>query len=190
MSKTAASSWLLTTPKFHNRLLEADPSLFLRLLGKPHVTIQHMSVVMAQQMFPTAGVPSGALFVSSKTTSSKEPFIAWASKYLAERGAPILPLDGGACRTLFKEASEDDLRECCATQLLADIKSSDNVSCHLLRHRRTVLAALPPLLHCCTAALPPPPPPPPPPPRRRRRRCRLHCGSCGQAGGWAGMWWD
>ena len=79
---------MLRTARFHNRLLEADRDFFLGVLG----------------------VAKGSLFVSQKTTESKEPFLKWAATYLARRGAPLFPIAAGAHKLLFTEASEDELQ--------------------------------------------------------------------------------
>jgi len=96
-------SWLLRSPRFSNRLLEAEPAFFVQ------------SVL---------GVPQGAVFVSKRTTESKEPFVAWASSYLAARDAPLLPLEAGAHKALFKEASEAELEALCVKHLLHDEKDA------------------------------------------------------------------
>lgn len=92
-------TWLTKSMRFLNRLLEADPAFFVH---------------------DVFGVPRGALFVSSRTTSSKEPFIQWAATFLAAHGAPLLPLEPKANKHLFSEVSEAELEEACVKQLLAN----------------------------------------------------------------------
>ena len=94
-------SWLLRTPRFTNRLLESEKEFFLRALG----------------------VPKGAVFVSSRTTASKDAFVKWAAQYLASRGAPLHPLGVGASKILFAEVSPEELEGLCVRSLLAEQKS-------------------------------------------------------------------
>ena len=61
-------TWLTKSPRFLNRLLEAYAEFFVRDVFE---------------------VPAGAIFVSKKTTESKDPFVKWASSYLTQRGAPV-----------------------------------------------------------------------------------------------------
>ncbi|KAL1528737.1 hypothetical protein AB1Y20_010070 [Prymnesium parvum] len=62
--------------------------------------------------------PKGALFVSKRTTQSQDPFIKWASDFLAQLGAPIFPLEPKANKHLFCEVSEEELEERCVAELL------------------------------------------------------------------------
>ncbi|EOD29381.1 hypothetical protein EMIHUDRAFT_204032 [Emiliania huxleyi CCMP1516] len=101
-SASGGGSWLLRTPRFTNRLLEAHRPFFLGALG----------------------VPAGALFASRRTTESGDPFLKWAAAFLARRGAPLLPLEPGASKALFSEASEDELQERCVKELLAELKKA------------------------------------------------------------------
>ena len=101
-SASGGGSWLLRTPRFTNRLLEAHRPFFLGALG----------------------MPAGALFVSRRTTESGDPFLKWAAAFLARRGAPLLPLEPGASKALFSEASEDELQERCVKELLAELKKA------------------------------------------------------------------
>ena len=94
-------SWLLRTPRFTNRLLETEKEFFLRALG----------------------VPKGAVFVSSRTTASKDAFVKWAAQYLASRGAPLHPLGVGASKILFAEVSAEELEGLCVRSLLAEQKT-------------------------------------------------------------------
>ena len=56
-------------------------------------------------------MPRGALFVSRRITDSKDPFVKWASGYLARRGEPVYALEPKANKHLFVEVSEDELEE-------------------------------------------------------------------------------
>ena len=95
-------SWLTKSPRFLNRLLEADPAFFVH------------------EVF---GLPKGTLFVSQRTTQSKDPFVKWASAFLTARGAPVLPLEPKAHKALFTEVSEEELEAACVKELLkADTK--------------------------------------------------------------------
>lgn len=92
-------TWL-TKPgasRFVNQLLAADPDFFR------HTVL---------------GIAKGSLFVSKRTTESKEPFLKWASAFLAQRGAPLVALEPKANRHLFSEASEEELEERCVAELL------------------------------------------------------------------------
>ena len=100
-------SWLLRSPRFSNRLLETDPAYFV------HEVLR---------------VPEGAVFVSRRTTESKEPFVAWAARFLAARDAPLLPLDASAHKLLFKEATEQELEALCVSHLLKEEKDKDGAS--------------------------------------------------------------
>lgn len=97
-------SWLTRTPRFFNQLLEQHNDFFVH------------------ECF---GVPRGALFVSKRTTESKDPFIKWASAFLAARGAPILALEPKANKHLFQEVSEAELEERCVKELLQDAKRAN-----------------------------------------------------------------
>ena len=59
-----------------------------------------------------------------RTTESGDPFLKWAAAFLARRGAPLLPLEPGASKALFSEASEDELQERCVKELLAELKKA------------------------------------------------------------------
>jgi len=98
-------SWLMATPRFLNQLLQQRNEFFVH---------------------DVFGVPRGALFVSKRTTDSKQPFIKWASSFLERRGAPLLPLEPKANKFLFTEVSEAELEERCVRELLADAKR-DNI---------------------------------------------------------------
>jgi len=97
------NTWLTSSPRFLNQLLEAAPEFFL---------------------YDVFGVPRGALFVSKRTTDSMDPFIRWASAFLARRGAPLLPLEPKANKHLFHEVSEEELQERCVHELLRDAKQN------------------------------------------------------------------
>eukprot|EP00937_MAST-01D_sp_MAST-1D-sp2_P001201 g1201.t1 len=63
------------------------------------------------------GFPRGCIFISSKTTSTGGPFTKWASAFLKEHGAPLVPLALGASKTLFDEVHPEELRDRCAAIL-------------------------------------------------------------------------
>ena len=90
-------TWLTKSVRFLNRLLEADRDFFVH---------------------DVFGVPAGAIFVSKRTTESKDPFIKWASGYLTGKGAPVLPLAPKANKHLFQEVSEEELEAACVRELL------------------------------------------------------------------------
>mmetsp|Transcript_50294 Transcript_50294/g.132827 ORF Transcript_50294/g.132827 Transcript_50294/m.132827 type:complete len:822 (+) Transcript_50294:738-3203(+) len=83
---SSAPTWLTRAPRFLNRLLEAYNEFFVRDVFE---------------------VPPGALFVSKRTTDSKEPFIKWA------------------CGYLFREVSEAELEERCVAELLRHVAEVD-----------------------------------------------------------------
>jgi hypothetical protein len=72
---SSATPWLLRSPAFHRRLLDADRDFFVH---------------------DVFGFPKSAIFVSSRTMASKDPFIAWAAGFLQVKGAPLTPLEQGA----------------------------------------------------------------------------------------------
>lgn len=74
-------------------------------------------------------MPAGALFVSKRTTESKQPFIKWASDFLGQIGAPIFPLDPKANKHLFSEVSEEELEDRCVVELLRSKEELAKVSC-------------------------------------------------------------
>ena len=98
-------TWL-TKPgasRFVNQLLGCDPEFFR------HTVL---------------GLPQGCLFVSKRTTDSKQPFIKWASAYLAAKGAPLVPLEPKSNRHLFTEASEEELEARCVQELLKGVSKN------------------------------------------------------------------
>lgn len=98
------SNWLLRSPRFLNRVLEQQKDFVL------HGILE---------------VPRGAIFVSSKTTKSADPFIKWASSFLERRGAPLVAIDPGANRYLFEEVGEAELTERCVDILSKDAKNAE-----------------------------------------------------------------
>ncbi len=96
---SSSPSWLLRSPRFMNRILEAYRDFFIH---------------------DVFGIPPGAIFVSSRTTNSKDPFTSWAAAFLETRGAPLVPLEPGSNRQLFMEVNETELVERCVTYLLED----------------------------------------------------------------------
>jgi hypothetical protein len=86
------SSWLLKSQGFINRILEQERDFIL-------YRVMNFSV--------------GSIFISSKTTQSKDPFLSWASKFLKEHEMPLVPIEKGANKILFQEADEYTLTEQC-----------------------------------------------------------------------------
>lgn len=101
--KSISGSWLLQSPRFLNRILEQHKDFILHRILR---------------------VPRNAICVSSKTTKCKDPFVQWASTYLARRGAPLYPIEKGANRCLFQEVSQDELTLRCVEFLKRDLNSS------------------------------------------------------------------
>jgi hypothetical protein len=102
--------WLFRTPRFSNRLLEMHREFFVH---------------------DVLGVAKGAVFVSSRTTASKEPFIVWACEFLKARQAPVYPIEVGSNKLLFEEVGEYELAGLVVKFLLNESKSrssSSNVS--------------------------------------------------------------
>uniref|UniRef100_A0A6U6CTT5 Uncharacterized protein n=1 Tax=Odontella aurita TaxID=265563 RepID=A0A6U6CTT5_9STRA len=90
------ASWLLKSPRFMNNILE-----------------QYKDFILHDVM----RVPKGAIYVSSKTTNSSDPFIKWASDFLRNSGCPLEPIEPGANRYLFQEVNEAELVERCVDVL-------------------------------------------------------------------------
>ena len=59
---------------------------------KGHVSREQIEA--ATKILRALGVPKGAVFVSSRTTASKDAFVKWAAQYLASRGAAAHPSGG------------------------------------------------------------------------------------------------
>ena len=101
----SGNSWLLRSPEFFNRLL--DRNACFHGFGKFRDFILHQIL----------DIPSGAVFTSSRTFKSKEPFIKWAIEYLTSVGAPLVPIERDANRILFKEVDEIGLKDLCVRYL-------------------------------------------------------------------------
>ena len=101
-SSSSSLSWLLRSPRFFNRVLEKYKTFFL------HDVFE---------------VPVGAIFVSKKLTSNKDPFIVWAADFLKSRDASLFPLYPGSNKYLFEEVNEEKLTEKCVKFLLAEEKA-------------------------------------------------------------------
>jgi len=95
------TSWLLQSPRFFNRVIELQKDFIL---------------------YDVFNIPRGAIFVSSKTTSSKDPFINWAAAFLKKNGAPLIPIETGANKYLFEEVNEFDLSDRCVKIILRKLK--------------------------------------------------------------------
>ncbi len=67
----SSSSWLLQSPRFFNRVIEIQKDFIL---------------------YNVFQIPRGAIYVSKKTTDSKDSFINWAASYLKKNGAPLVPI--------------------------------------------------------------------------------------------------
>jgi hypothetical protein len=91
-SKKSNSSWLLKSPAFFNRVIEHERD-FIR-----HDILR---------------IPRGSIFVSGKTTKSKDPFFKWASTFLQSYKTPVFFIEKGANKHLFEEEDEFALREKC-----------------------------------------------------------------------------
>jgi len=102
-SSSTSSSWLLQSPRFFNRVVE---------LQKDYI------------LYDVFQIPRGAIFVSNRTTESKDPFVKWAATFLRKNGAPLVPIEKGANRYLFEEVNESELTERCVHILLATSTNS------------------------------------------------------------------
>ncbi len=91
-----SKSWLLQSPRFFNRVIEIQKDYVLNIVFR---------------------IPRGALFVSKKTTDSKDPFIKWSANFLEKHGAPLIPIAKGANRFLFEEVDRYELTEKCVSIL-------------------------------------------------------------------------
>jgi hypothetical protein len=98
---SSGGSWLLQSPKFLNRVIEQEKDFIL---------------------YSVLQVPRGAIFVSSKTTKSYDPFIKWAADFLKSHGAPLVPIEPGANRYLFEEVSEAELTDRCVRILKGNLR--------------------------------------------------------------------
>jgi len=96
-----SDSWLLQSPRFLNRVIELQKDFILHNV---------------------LGVPRGAIFVSSKTTKSNDPFIKWAADFLKSHGAPLVPIERGANKHLFEEVNEAELTERCVRILKGTLR--------------------------------------------------------------------
>ena len=67
--------------------------------------------------------PEGAVFVSSRTTASKDAFVKWAAHDLETPASPQHPLGVGASTSLCAEVSPEELEGLCVRSLLAEQKS-------------------------------------------------------------------
>jgi len=100
-SAGSGGSWLLQSPRFHNRVIEQQKDFILH------------SVL---------GIPRGAIFVSNNTTKSNDPFIKWAAEFLKSHDAPLVPIERGANKHLFEEVSEIELTERCVRILKGSLR--------------------------------------------------------------------
>ena len=91
-SLSSIDSWLLKSPRFLNQILEQYKDFILHDI---------------------LGVPRGAIYISSKTIKSSDPFFKWASSFLDSSGSPLETIEPGANRYLFQEVSELELTEHC-----------------------------------------------------------------------------
>lgn len=99
--------WLFRTPRFSNRLLEMYRDFFVH---------------------DVLGVPKGAVFVSSRTTDSKDPFVMWACDFLKSHNAPVYPLEAGSNKLLFQEVGEYELTGLVVKVLLSNDRSTRSAS--------------------------------------------------------------
>jgi len=108
-SKETPTSWLLTGGRRHflNRLTEKE----------------WYKDFVWHKVF---GVPKGALFVSSRTTESTDPFLKWAADFLAKKGTPLHPIEPGADELLFPEVDEHTLKERCFNFLNPDVEDDSD----------------------------------------------------------------
>jgi hypothetical protein len=106
---SSGGSWLLQSPRFLNRVIEQQKDFIL------HNVLD---------------VPRGAIFVSSKTTKSNDPFIKWAAGFLKSHGAPLVPIEKGANRYLFEEVSESELTDRCVRILKGSLREGGAKALH------------------------------------------------------------
>ena len=102
-SSSSPKSWFMRTPAFLNRCLDTDRDFFVH---------------------DVFGFPKSAIFVSSRTMASKDPFIAWAAGFLQAKGAPLTPLEQGASKRLFEEVSKEELTARCVKLLSVEKHSA------------------------------------------------------------------
>lgn len=101
-SQGCSSSWLLEAD--HNKFLDR-----VWRLQKEYI------------LHDVFEIPKNAIFTSSQTTESD--FIKWASAFLKEQKHPLEPIERSAHDELFKEVSEDELKETCAHLLKKNSKT-------------------------------------------------------------------
>ena len=106
-SKRSKTSWLLQSPRFFNQVIEIQKDFIL---------------------YTVFNIPRGALFVSKKTTDSKDPFINWCATFLKKHGAPLVSISPGANRYLFQEVDSFDLIDRCVSILKGLDKANRNNS--------------------------------------------------------------
>ena len=99
------TSWLFTSPRFLNQVIELEKDFIL---------------------YDVFQIPKGAIFVSSKTIKSKDPFIQWAANYLRKNGTPLVPIEKGSNRYLFEEVHESELTDRCVKTLLQGAKGKNS----------------------------------------------------------------
>lgn len=95
------TSWLLQSPSFLNRILEEERDFIL---------------------YDVLQYSKGCIFISNKTTNSKDPFIQWSSKFLADNDMPLVPIEKGVNKYLFQEIDEYSLAEKCVRLIKAKMK--------------------------------------------------------------------
>mmetsp|Transcript_33108 Transcript_33108/g.50043 ORF Transcript_33108/g.50043 Transcript_33108/m.50043 type:complete len:1085 (+) Transcript_33108:339-3593(+) len=107
MGNKGQNDWLLKSPRFLNQLWMIE---------------KHRNYVLHNVL----QIPQNAIFVSSRTTKSSDPFLRWASDFLQKKGAPLAPIEPGANRYLFEEVSEAELTDRCVRILNDDLKQNNN----------------------------------------------------------------
>mmetsp|Transcript_31284 Transcript_31284/g.40237 ORF Transcript_31284/g.40237 Transcript_31284/m.40237 type:complete len:542 (+) Transcript_31284:1735-3360(+) len=86
-------------------------------------------------LYDILGYKHGTVFVSSKTTNSKDPLISWAATYLnnsssssSHGSSGLVPIEPGANKYLFEEVSLSELIEKCVRILLEEDRTNHSSS--------------------------------------------------------------
>ena len=103
--KDSGNSWLLQSPDFFNRLLDRNANF--PGFGNFRNFILHEIL----------DIPVRAVFTSTRTFKSKDPFILWAIEFLKCKRAPLVPIGDDANRILFKEVDAMGLKDLCVKYL-------------------------------------------------------------------------
>ena len=98
------SSWLLQSPKFIDSIIQEERDFILFSMN----------------------ISPASIFISSKTTKSKDPFVQWASTFLQANDMPLIPIEKGANKKLFQEVDQYTLTERCVALIKSKQKKAVN----------------------------------------------------------------